>query len=186
MRRLIIILLGLSLTTQVDARRKRVAQDTSNENESTDIDPEKGPFDIAHEAIELNDIGRAVMAFISVSENESYTPHQGDALFQLGALLEEQNLPYSALLAYNSALEKIDKGAVSTVSKEQVLPKVIALSKVVGDSDIRLEVLSKSKNSELTEEDISHKHYLLARNAARSGNYGGALKNLKMIKRRID
>ena len=116
------------------------------------------------------------MAFISVSENESTHPIK--VMFVPPRALPEQNLPYSALLAYNSALEKTDKGAVSTVSEQVPCNRA---SKVVGDSDIRLEVLSKSKNSELTEEDISHKYYLLARNAARSGN-GGALKNSKMIK----
>ena len=80
---------------------------------------------------------------------QSYTPHH-DA---------PNSEPYSKNKIYptltiglQQRIRKIDKGAVSTVSKEQV----------VGDSDIRLEVLSKSKNSELTEEDISHKHYCSA------------------------
>ncbi len=112
---------------------------------------------------------------LGITQNPEHAVFHAEAFARLGGMLEELDLPYAALIAYEKALAG-DAEGVSSVAK-----KAIKLADEVGDTALLESVFSANVGLDVDDATRSRMAYLAAREAHHKGNYGTAMAILKMV-----
>ena len=118
---------------------------------------------------------RAADGLVALVEDPSKSAFHAEAYARLGGVLEDLDLPYGALVAYQRAL-KADPVAVSSVTKNS-----IAIADKVGDTALLESVFAANVGLDVDPATRSRMAYLAARDAHHNRNYGLALAVLKMV-----
>lgn len=118
---------------------------------------------------------RTADALVALVDDPSKSTFHAEAYARLGAVLEELDLPYGAVIAYERALASNASG-VSSVAK-----KAIKLADDVGDTALLEPVFAANVGLDVDAATRSRMAYLAAREAHRQGSYGTALAILKMV-----
>ena len=118
---------------------------------------------------------KAADALMVVVDDASKAEFHAEAYARLGAILEELDLPYGALVAYEKALEANAAGVSSVVKK------AIKLADTVGDTALLEPVFAANVGLDVDAATRSRMAYLAARDAHRQSNYGTALAILKLV-----
>lgn len=127
------------------------------------------------ELLKTGQSARAADALVALVEDPSKSVFYAEAYARLGAVLEDLDLPYGALVAYQRALGA-DAVAVSSVAKN-----AIALGDKVGDTALLEPVFASNVGLDVDADTRSRMAYLAAREAHHQGNYGTAIALLKMV-----
>jgi tetratricopeptide (TPR) repeat protein len=112
---------------------------------------------------------------ITLTENPQWPTFHAEAYARLAVLLNQMDLPYSALAAYTKALEIDPEGVSSEVQK------AVALADKVGDQAILEPVFAKNIGLTVDDATRSRMAYLAARENQRKGNLGVAGAMLQMV-----
>lgn len=118
---------------------------------------------------------RTADALVALVDDPSKASFHAEAYARLGAVLEELDLPYGAVMAYERALAT-DAMGVSSVAK-----KAIKLADTVGDTALLEPVFAANVGLDVDAATRSRMAYLAAREAHRQGSYNTALGILKMV-----
>ena len=167
-RWLILLALGMGLSSPVYAKR---APKKQSYEERMEI------FQEVFAALDANDRNGAADHLMTIINNTdpTYAYYHVDAYVQLAGLLEEFSLPYSALIAYQKALE-LDAGRVPTAAQ-----KAINLADQLGDTALLESIFSNNFALEVEGDTRSRMAYLAAREIFQKGELGPALGILQMV-----
>lgn len=171
--------LALVLPGPADAARKRskkkpvaAAEDSRPMPSMEERTAAFGEIDAAYKEGRKTQVADLLMDLVRNPEHEAFHP---EGYARLGGVLEELDLPYAALVAYERALTT-DAGAVSSVAK-----KAIELGDKVGDTALLESVFAANVGLDVDAATRSRMAYLAAREAHHNGNYGTSLAILKMV-----
>lgn len=139
------------------------------------LEQRSAAFGAIDELLKSGQSARAADALVALVDDPSQAAFHAEAYARLGAVLEDLDLPYGALIAYDKALAK-DGMAVSSVTKG-----AIALADKVGDTPLLQGVFSQNLGLDVDGATRSRMAYLAAREAEHDGSYGTALGLLKMV-----
>lgn len=126
-------------------------------------------------ALDKGEKNVAVDNLISILDNPAHSYYHVDAYAQLGTLLEELSLPYSALLAYQKALATDASRTTSSVSK------AIELAEKIGDTAVLESMFTNMIQLDVDAQLRSRIAYFAAREAFRRGDLGPAFGLLQMV-----
>jgi tetratricopeptide (TPR) repeat protein len=123
--------------------------------------------------------GRKTVAadlLLEIIEDPEQTTSHAEAHARMGNVLMELDLPYSALIALEGALD-LDPVAVSASAKDAII-----LADKVGDTALLEDVFAKNVGLAVDAATRSRMAYLAAREAHRTANYGTAQAILMMVR----
>lgn len=172
----VVLALGLVAGTPAEAaKKKRQAAAAEAERPMPTMEERQAVFgevDAAHKEGRKTQVADLLLG---ITQDPEHAIFHAEAYARLGGVLEELDLPYAALIAYERALSA-DAEGVSSVAK-----KAIALADEVGDTALLEGVFSANVGLDVDDATRSRMAYLAAREAHHQGNYGTAMAILKMV-----
>lgn len=178
MSRSLTLLLLLALSAGPLAAKPRTeapASATSSGAALPTMEQRTAAFGQIDELLKTGQSARAADGLVALVEDPAQAVFHAEAYARLGSVLEDLDLPYGALVAYERALEK-DPIAVSSIASN-----AIALGDKVGDTALLEPVFAANVGLDVDAATRSRMAYLAAREAHHAGNYMSALGLLKMV-----
>ena len=139
------------------------------------MDERNEAFEQVNTAMVSGNKAAAADELIALTENPDWPVFHAEAYARLAVLLNQMDLPYSALAAYTKALELDPEGVSSEVQK------AVALADKVGDQAILEPVFASNIGLSVDDATRSRMAYLAARENQRRGNLGVAGAMLQMV-----
>ncbi len=127
------------------------------------------------ELLKTGQKARAADSLVAVIQDQELAPFHSHALGLLGALFQELDLPFAALVAYTRSLES------STDLDPASIEAAFALADSVGDTAILEPVFAENVGGQVDRSTRSRMAYLAARENLRQGKLGLALGLLNLV-----
>jgi tetratricopeptide (TPR) repeat protein len=148
---------------------------TSTNAQALDLEARKAVFGEVNAAFAAGRKAMVADGLVTIVENPDQADYHAEAYARLGGTLEDLDLPYSALAAYNRALQTDAEGVSSVVGD------ALRLADAVGDSSMLQAVFADNVGLDVDANTRAQMAYLAARETMSAGNYGTALGILKLV-----